>query len=474
MRRVLATELYAAGAAMTLPPLLASSNVNVTDQLRRRFDEINNTVALDKGTLIGLMVAYTLLIITGTTGNCLVCFIVARKPHMRNPRNAYIVNLAISDLLLCLFTMPFTLLQIALKYWPLGAVMCKLVAALQATSIFVSTISITAISLDRYSAIIHPTVGQDCRPLKTVTTLAMIWLVSLICSVPLFLGRTVVDGRADFEQKIPPIVLQYIRTDMEYCVEVWSMFGLEHGRAIFSGITMLVQYVMPISIVTITYQRICKKLKRRMEEKSLATQIERTREKAERNFKRTNKLLISISLIFGLSWLPLNLVNAFADLSSNLFENRKSFLVVFALCHMVGMSSACSNPLLYGWLNDTFRKEFTELFSSFRCCGKNDDASGRHASYRRPSMEVTNGHSTVVICSTSTSNRKCGSKHGHNKNGCLASGSPQKMATQLIANPLDAIVVHDQSPRKPNNNVTRESKDCVPVATNKCETIVSI
>lgn len=160
---------------------------------------------------------------------------------------------------------------------------------------------------------------------------------------------------------------------MEYCIEDWTIFGREHGRAGFSVISMLVQYVMPISVVAMSYHRICKKLKRRMEEKSQATQIEKTREKAERNFRRTNKLLISISLIFGLSWLPLNLINAFGDLSPTLRDDRKSFLIVFALCHMVGMSSACSNPLLYGWLNESFRKEFKELFS---CCRKTSSRQG--------------------------------------------------------------------------------------------------
>lgn len=38
-----------------------------------------------------------------------------------------------------------------------------------------------------------------------------------------------------------------------------------------------------------------------------------------------------------------------------------------------GMSSACSNPLLYGWLNNNFRNEFRELFAVLRsytskCC----------------------------------------------------------------------------------------------------------
>lgn len=54
--------------------------------------------------------------------------------------------------------------------------------------------------MDRYNAIIHPAMANECRPLKTFTTLGMIWAVSLLCSLPLFLGRTVVDGRAEIEQ----------------------------------------------------------------------------------------------------------------------------------------------------------------------------------------------------------------------------------------------------------------------------------
>lgn len=33
---------------------------------------------------------------------------------------------------------------------------------------------------------------------------------------------------------------------------------------------------------------------------------------------------------------------------------------------MTGMSSACSNPLLYGWLNENFRKEFYDLLCKER------------------------------------------------------------------------------------------------------------
>ncbi|KZS12130.1 putative NPFG-protein-coupled receptor, partial [Daphnia magna] len=53
-----------------------------------------------------LVAAYCILIIFGTIGNSLVVYVVARQPAMRTARNVFVVNLAISDLLLCLITMP--------------------------------------------------------------------------------------------------------------------------------------------------------------------------------------------------------------------------------------------------------------------------------------------------------------------------------------------------------------------------------
>ena len=45
--------------------------------------------------------------------------------------------------------------------------------------------------------------------------------------------------------------------------------------------------------------------------------------------------------------------------------DTEPMLITYAVCHMTGMSSACANPLLYGWLNDNFRKEFREIWASF-------------------------------------------------------------------------------------------------------------
>ena len=42
------------------------------------------------------------------------------KPRILSPRNIFIVNLAGSDLLLCVFTMPFSFIEISMKAWQMG------------------------------------------------------------------------------------------------------------------------------------------------------------------------------------------------------------------------------------------------------------------------------------------------------------------------------------------------------------------
>jgi hypothetical protein len=44
-----------------------------------------------------------------------------------------------------------------------------------------------------------------------------------------------------------------------------------------------------------------------------------------------------------------------------LFQNEQVGRVCFAFCHLIGMSSAFSNPILYGWFNEAFKEEFQNI-----------------------------------------------------------------------------------------------------------------
>ncbi|KAH8361804.1 hypothetical protein KR200_000831, partial [Drosophila serrata] len=316
-----------------------------------------------------LITMYGVLILFGALGNTLVVIAVVRKPIMRTARNLFILNLAISDLLLCLVTMPLTLMEILSKYWPYGScsILCKTIAMLQALCIFVSTISITAIAFDRYQVIVYPT-RDSLQFVGAVTILACIWVLALLLASPLFIYKEMINTET-------PQLLQQIglQDRIPYCIEDWPS---SNGRFYYSIFSLCVQYLVPILIVSVAYFGIYNKLRSRIT--VVAVQASSAQRKVERGrrMKRTNCLLISIAIIFGVSWLPLNFFNLYADMQRPVMTQK--MLVAYAVCHMIGMSSACSNPLLYGWLNDNFRKEFQELLC--RCS--------------EPTNVALNGHTT--------------------------------------------------------------------------------
>jgi len=53
----------------------------------------------------------SLLCCSGVVGNSLIVWIVLCNPRMRNVTNYFIVNLAVADILVCVFCLPITLLS---------------------------------------------------------------------------------------------------------------------------------------------------------------------------------------------------------------------------------------------------------------------------------------------------------------------------------------------------------------------------
>ncbi len=131
------------------------------------------------------------MIAFGSFGNFAVVSSFIRQPALRTQRNFFILNLAISDLVLCLVTMPLTLLDIVNKHWPLGdsELSCKVAGGLQAVSVFVSTISITVIALDRYQLIVYPT-RDILKRIGGAAALFFMWLLGFLLALPMFMVRT--------------------------------------------------------------------------------------------------------------------------------------------------------------------------------------------------------------------------------------------------------------------------------------------
>jgi hypothetical protein len=106
-------------------------------------EEINGTFVGDSGPMlpyrleldvsvqIGL---YSAIFLLAVLGNVLVILTLVQNQGMRTITNLFLLNLAISDLLVGVLCMPFTLVGIVLKDFVFGAILCKLIPYLQGKS----------------------------------------------------------------------------------------------------------------------------------------------------------------------------------------------------------------------------------------------------------------------------------------------------------------------------------------------------
>ena len=281
---------------------------------------------------------YVVIFILGIFGNCLVCHVVFRNKQMHTVTNYFIANLALADILLCILAVPFTPIYFFLKRWPFGDVMCTLVSMSQSTSVYVSTLTLTSIAIDRYFVIIHP-----FRPKMRISVcyaiILGIWLTSITASIPYAL-----------------YISQELYKNVYYCEEFWPS---EFIRKVFSSVTTIFQFFVPFVIISFCYLMISIRMNQRLKANT-GGKGSRKELNDRKKQKRTNKMVIGMVAIFGVCWFPVNLIHLIGDYFAHT-SNTKYYNTFFFVSHIIAMSSTCYNPFLYAWLNENFRREFQQV-----------------------------------------------------------------------------------------------------------------
>lgn len=325
-----------------------------------------------------LSAIYIIIFVVGIFGNVLVCFVVGNNKAMQTVTNLFIANLSISDILLCVLALPFTPLYFFLNEWPFGSALCHMLPYSQSTSVYVSTLTLTSIAIDRFFVILYP-----FKPRMQMSTclilICCIWLVALGASLPYGLFVTIIN----YENRT-------------FCEENWDN---KSYRLAYGAITSVMQFVVPFIIMAFAYTSVSLKLADRSREKAKIRLKSFRGEELDRERKRrTNRMLIAMVTIFGASWLPLNLVNLVNDVeyepTIDWFWTYQNLLFFFA--HTVAMSSTCYNVFLYAWLNDSFRKELKRVLPLFfRPLNTNEEgaAIGAGRAANRRESNLRNGQS---------------------------------------------------------------------------------
>lgn len=147
---------------------------------------------------ICLSLVYLVVSICAVVGNWMVLWIVIRSKIMRNVTNLFIANLAVADIIIGAFAIPFQFQAALLQKWLLPFFMCSFCPTVQVISLNVSIFTLVTLSVDRHRAVTQP---LKPRISKTTgyTIIACIWIISILAAVPTFLAFQITFRRVNHQ-----------------------------------------------------------------------------------------------------------------------------------------------------------------------------------------------------------------------------------------------------------------------------------
>ncbi|XP_064537078.1 cholecystokinin receptor isoform X1 [Drosophila montana] len=183
-----------------------------------------------------LIPSYSLILLCAVVGNLLVISTLMQNRRMRTITNLFLLNLAISDMLLGVLCMPVTLVGTLLRNFIFGEFLCKLIQFAQAASVAVSSWTLVAISCERYYAICHPLRSRSWQTIShAYKIIGCIWLGGILCMTPI----------AVFSRLIPTS-----RPGFCKCREHWPDQGYERFYNIMLDLILL---VLPLLVLCAAY-----------------------------------------------------------------------------------------------------------------------------------------------------------------------------------------------------------------------------
>lgn len=301
---------------------------------------------------------YIFLMLCSILGNSSLIFIVTKNQRMQTITNYLIVNMAVSDILITLLAVPRQITDILLvpRRWLVGGFMglalCKGLSFLQDVSTAVSILSLLAIAVDRYRAIVFPLRKQIAKTKLFKSIIPSIWIASMVLHSFYFYTFRI---KLKDDKKM-------------YCSPSWAPEFDEKGSAQIQYVVLFVVIVVPLCVVTVLYSVIIVNLKRGMARcKALPRSITARRLKED---AKVVKNIIAILIVFVTCIAPINVyaILFYFPWKVKVPCNAENF--GFA-AHFILYSNASLNPCIYFIFNDKFRKGLLHILEALAPWKKN-------------------------------------------------------------------------------------------------------
>ncbi|XP_063073533.1 galanin receptor 2b [Engraulis encrasicolus] len=290
---------------------------------------------LDAASVI-VSVVFSLIFLLGTVGNSLVLAVLLHSGQIGyNTTNLFILNLAVADFFFIIFCVPFQATIYALEGWVFGTFMCKVVHFFINLTMYASSFTLAAVSVDRYLAIRYPLRSRELRtPCNACLAMVVIWGLSLVFAGPYlsYYDLVTVDNRS-------------------MCVPALKVYS----RKVLDTCTFAFGYVIPVLIVSLSYTRTIKYLWTAVDPLDGMSESKRAK-------RKVTKMIIIVTVLFCICWLPYHVVllcYLYGD-----FPFNDTTYALRLLSHCMAYANSCLNPIVYALVSKHFRKGFRKVFSS--------------------------------------------------------------------------------------------------------------
>ncbi|XP_052268441.1 prolactin-releasing peptide receptor-like [Dreissena polymorpha] len=306
--------------------------------------EVQQTYDVPVFVIVILALLYGSISLIAIIGNGLVIFVIAKEKRMQTVTNVLIANLAISDIMLGMFATPFQFQPALQQRWDFPTCVCAIAPFFKTLSVFVSVLTLTFISLDRYVAVIYP-LKAGFSKCNAVLCLLFVWVTAIASSIP--------------EAYFHRVVMKSNNELIPFCKTVWP--SDKFGRYYYLYL-LCVQYAVPILMINYAYTRISFKI---WGTEAPGDTLDRDNVR-QRTRKKVVKMLIIVVILFVVCWMPLQIYNIVSEWKPEI--NDYEYMNVLWLCfNWLAMSNSCYNPFIYGLLNEKFKREFRILLRR-PCC----------------------------------------------------------------------------------------------------------
>ncbi|XP_053722210.1 galanin receptor type 1b [Synchiropus splendidus] len=291
-------------------------------------------------------VVFGLIFVVGLVGNCLVLLVMGRLRSRRaagrapsssssscSPTNMFIVNLSVADLLFLLVCVPLHATIYSLPEWLFGDFLCRFGHFFTSVTMLVSIFTLVAMSADRYVAVVRSKVPRVRSRRNTLAALALVWTLSVVCSVPVAQHHVLSGHRA--------------APNSTFCWEQWS----GASRRTYKVTVLLVGFVVPLLIISWCYTKVLFHLHMKMKNIS---------KKSKRSKKKTAQTILLVVTGFTVCWLPHHVIAMWAEFGT--FPLNDASFAFRIIGHCLSYGNSCINPVLYAFLSENFRGACRQVF----------------------------------------------------------------------------------------------------------------